>query len=162
MSKIKVRQFDGVGANPGDDARSNARRKIGWLAKQQLTVLLIAPFVLMSFPNYGRGAPADLAGSWSGGGWVSFSSGSREKARCRARYVANSENSYSLSATCATASGSVSQTATLRKAGANSYSGSFHNSQYDVSGTIYVTLQGNSQSVTLSSNSGSASLTLSR
>jgi hypothetical protein len=59
-------------------------------------------------------APAGLAGS-SGGGWVSFSSGSKERARCHAHYSRQSETSYSLSATCATASGKASQTATLHK-----------------------------------------------
>ena len=27
-----------------------------------------------------------LAGSWSGGGWVSFASGNKERARCHAHY----------------------------------------------------------------------------
>jgi hypothetical protein len=107
-------------------------------------------------------AEAGLGGSWSGGGWVDFASGSRERARCRARYTATSATSYSVYATCATPSGSVTQAATLRKAGAYSYVGSFYNSQYNVSGSIRVTLRGNSQSVTLSSQSGSASLSLSR
>ena len=63
----------------------------------------------------------NLAGSWSGGGWVSFASGSKERARCHAHYSRHSETSYTLSAICATASGKASQTATLRKVGANSY-----------------------------------------
>ena len=100
-----------------------------------------------------------LAGSWSGGGVVTFVSGDRERARCQAHYSGGG-NSYSVSATCATQSGSVSQTARLRKVGANSYAGSFFNSQYNVSGSIYVTVHGNSQSVSLRSESGSASLTL--
>jgi hypothetical protein len=65
-----------------------------------------------------------------------------------------------MSATCATPSGSVSQSANLRKVGANSYAGSFYNPQFSVGGRIYVTTHGNSQSVTISSGSGSASLTL--
>ena len=105
---------------------------------------------------------ADLAGSWSGGGWVAFASGTKERARCHAHYSRRSETSYTLSATCATASGKASQTATLHKVGASSYSGSFHNSEYNVSGTIYVVVHGNSQSVRLSGDSGSASLSLSR
>lgn len=104
-----------------------------------------------------------LEGSWSGGGTVSFATGARERARCRARYSRKSETSYTLAATCATASGRADQTATLRKVGKSSYSGSFHNAEYGVSGTIHVTVRGNSQSVRLSSGGGtSGSLRLSR
>jgi hypothetical protein len=107
-------------------------------------------------------APAGLAGSWSGGGWVSFSSGSKERARCQAHYSRQSETSYALSATCATASGRASGTGTLHKVGANSYSGGFQNSEYNISGNIYVVVHGNSQSVRLSGGGASASLSLSR
>lgn len=103
-----------------------------------------------------------LAGSWSGGGWVSFASGSKERARCRAHYSREGGNSYSLSATCATASGKASQHATVYQVAANRFRGSFYNSDYNVSGSIRVVLNGNSQSVTLSGDSGSASLSLSR
>jgi hypothetical protein len=106
--------------------------------------------------------PAGLAGSWSGGGWVSFASGAKEKASCRAHYRRQSDTDYTLRATCATASGKASQTATLHKVGANSYSGGFHNSEYNISGNIYVVVRGNSQSVRLSGAGASASLRLSR
>jgi hypothetical protein len=113
-------------------------------------------------PVTGGARAVSLAGSWSGGGWVSFATGTRERARCRARYSPRSASSYALSATCATASGSVTQDASLRRVGANSYAGSFYNSQYDISGRIQVTVRGDGQSVTISSGSGSASLSLSR
>ncbi len=103
-----------------------------------------------------------LSGSWSGGGWVSFASGTKERARCRARYSRSGGDSYTLSATCATASGKASQTATVYEVSPNRYRGSFHNAEYNVSGTIRVVVHGNSQSVTLSGDSGSASLNLSR
>ena len=106
--------------------------------------------------------PASLAGSWSGGGVVTFASGSRERARCRAHYSQRSSTTYVLNATCATASGRATQTASLRSAGANRYQGSFYNSDYGVSGSISVVVRGSSQSVHLSSSAGSASLQLSR
>jgi hypothetical protein len=65
-----------------------------------------------------------------------------------------------MSGGCATPSGSVFQSARLRKVGANSYAGSFFNSQYNTGGTIHVTVHGNTQSVSLRSSAGSASLTL--
>jgi hypothetical protein len=43
-----------------------------------------------------------LEGAWSGGGQVSFGSGARERARCRARYSRRSNEGYVVSAVCAT------------------------------------------------------------
>jgi hypothetical protein len=110
----------------------------------------------------GKAQPVSLAGSWSGGGVVNFASGATERARCRAHYSQRSSNSYVLNATCATASGRATQTASLRSIGANRYQGSFYNSDYGVSGSISVVVRGNRQSVHLSSSAGSASLQLSR
>jgi hypothetical protein len=125
----------------------------------------------LSTPSQGQTAPAKAApvkeergleGSWSGGGSVSFASGGREQARCRAHYSRRSKTSYALNATCATASGKATQTATLHKIGENKYSGNFHNADYDISGTISVVVNGNSQSVRLTSSSGWAVFRLSR
>jgi hypothetical protein len=103
-----------------------------------------------------------LDGAWSGGGHVRFASGNSEQARCRARYSRMSSNAYTLNATCATASGRASQTATLRHVGGNRYEGVFHNREYDVRGTIHVAVGGNRQTVRLSSDAGSASFELRR
>jgi hypothetical protein len=100
--------------------------------------------VAVAVPLTATGQPAktasvgSLEGSWSGGGTVSFASGSRERARCRAHYRRAGSASYALNATCATASGSASQTATVRRVGENRYSGSFYNSQYSISGMISI------------------------
>jgi len=105
---------------------------------------------------------AGLEGSWSGGGTVRFASGAQEQARCRAHYSRRSQAVYVLRATCATASGRAAQSATLQRVGDNRYSGTFYNSEFDISGRIYVILRGSSQSVRLTSSSGSASFRLSR
>jgi len=135
------------------------RLKACYLAPLLLAVIV---FSTSASSNRSHAAQASLAGSWSGGGWVSFSSGNKERARCHAHYSRQSETSYALSATCATPSGKASQSATLHKVGTNSYSGGFHNDEYNVSGTIYVVVHGNSQSVRLSGSGASASLSLSR
>ncbi|HEY1244765.1 MAG TPA: hypothetical protein VGF29_08025 [Hyphomicrobiaceae bacterium] len=106
--------------------------------------------------------PVTLEGSWRGGGSVAFASGQRERAECRAHYHRASSTSYTVTAICATPSGRATQTATLRHVGGNTYQGRFHNSEYDVSGTIHVTVGGNRQSVRLTSESGSASFELRR
>jgi hypothetical protein len=137
-----------------------------------LALALAATFGIYGLSNssHGQSAPAKAAakeergleGSWSGGGSVSFASGSSEQARCRAYYSRASKNSYRLNATCATASGKAAQVATVHKVGENKYSGNFHNPDYDISGTISVIVNGNSQSVRLTSSSGWAVIRLSR
>jgi hypothetical protein len=124
-----------------------------------LAALIVTPTA--SGPSIAQ--PASLEGSWSGGGVVSFASGASERARCRAHYRRRSPTTYALTATCAnTASGRATQSASVRQVGGNSYQGSFYNNEYNVSGTIHVTVRGNSQNVHLSSGAGSASLHLTR
>jgi hypothetical protein len=124
-------------------------------------ILSIAALPVVGFIGPSEAEPGGLSGSWSGGGWVSFASGSKERARCHARYSGGG-GSYTVSATCATASGKASQTATVYKVGGSSYKGSFVNSEYNVRGSIRVVVRGNSQSVSLSGDGTSAQLNLSR
>jgi hypothetical protein len=105
---------------------------------------------------------ASLEGSWSGGGTVTFASGATEQARCRAHYSRAGTASYTVNATCATASGRAAQTAKVRQVGNNRYSGSFYNSEYSISGVIHIVVHGASQTVQLISSSGSGVLNLSR
>ena len=46
--------------------------------------------------------------------------------------------------------------------GGNTYQGQFRNSEYNVSGTIFVTVSGNRQSVRLTGDAGSAAFELRR
>jgi hypothetical protein len=98
--------------------------------------------------------PSDLAGSWSGGGSVMYTTGAKEKARCRASINRAGGSSYAMSATCATASGKVVQATTLRKTGGSSYSGRYRNADYNVEGTIRVSQSGNSINVTTTTDTG--------
>ena len=80
---------------------------------QHLTLnLLIATTFLVL--GSGNGNATDLQGSWSGGGPVSFASGTKEYAKCRARYTRASNEGYVVNANCATASARAVQTAALR------------------------------------------------
>ena len=124
-------------------------------------MLSLAALPVIGIVGPSEAEPGGLAGSWSGGGWVSFASGSKEKARCHARYTGGGDT-YTLSATCATASGKASQTATVYKVSGSRYRGSFVNSQYNVRGSIRVVVHGKSQSVSLSGDGASAQLNLSR
>ena len=126
---------------------------------------LAALVLIASVPATGLPAKkpsVGLEGSWSGGGTVSFASGSTERARCRAHYSHAGSTGYTLNATCATASGRASQTASVRQVGENKYAGSFYNSEYGVSGRVYVIVHGNTQSVKLTSTVGWATFTFRR
>jgi hypothetical protein len=122
-----------------------------------LTALLVSGHAGSS-----RAESPNLEGSWSGGGSVSFSSGSKEQARCRAHYRRRTSNSYTLRAVCATPSARAEQTATVRRVGSNRFEGSFYNSEYNVSGTIFIVVHGSSQNVRLTSDAGWAHFRLSR
>ncbi len=99
---------------------------------------------------------APLVGSWSGSGSIAFAKGTKESARCRAHFAKTGETSYAMSASCATASAKVDQSAELTRTGANSYVGSFFNQQYNTGGSIRVTVSGLSGSVRLSGEAGNA------
>lgn len=139
---------------------ANAKRRTGALTLLTWVSALGLGLVAAGVPSWAQAA--GLEGSWSGGGTVRFASGAEEQARCRAHYSRRSNAVYVLRATCATASGRAAQSATLQKVGDNRYSGTFYNSEFDISGRIYVILRGSSQSVRLTSSSGSASFRLSR
>jgi hypothetical protein len=109
----------------------------------------------------GAWCASDLSGSWRGGGSVSFISGKAERARCRASFSRISASSYAMNATCATPSGSVTQSATVRGSG-NRFRGSFYNAEWDTSGSIAISVSGRRMSVSVSATKGSASMSLSR
>ena len=100
----------------------------------RITFLSIATGALLLAAPLAANA-ADLAGSWKGGGTVTFSSGASESARCRATFSPSGKSAYDVSATCATQSGTVSQTAFVRGSG-SSYRGTFYNPEFDTSGKI--------------------------
>ena len=131
------------------------------MAKATTTLLLVA-VVMMGGIGDAAAQSASLDGSWSGAGKVTLPSGAVEAARCRVSYSRDSKTSYSASASCATPSVRVNQTASLRQTGTNTFSGSFYNDEYGVSGSIRVVVSGSSQSVSLNGGGASASLRLSR
>ena len=106
--------------------------------------------------------PGGLAGSWRGSGWVTFSSGKKERARCRAQYSPASAKSYTLKASCATSSAKATQRATVTEISKNRYRGSFYNTEYNASGTVRIVLRGRTQSVTLSGDAATATIQMRR
>jgi hypothetical protein len=122
---------------------------------------LIIGALLATYPAKAATA-GELAGSWSGSGNVTLSNGAREKARCRASFVPAGGKTYAMSATCATASAKVSQTAILSQNTDNRFGGTFYNPEFGVTGRIRVILSGNRQTVYLSGSAGHATFNMQR
>ncbi len=123
-------------------------------------VLLALVMPLLSMASVARAA--DISGSWSGGGTVVLASGAKEKARCRASFQPAGGSTFAMSATCATASAKVSQTAILSKYNARRYGGMFHNPEFNVTGKIRISVAGNAMTANLSGSQGRATLSLRR
>ena len=136
------------------------KRQLHWPPVAALALLL--SMIGLAASHEVAAESGSLEGSWRGGGSVAFTSGASERAQCRAQYRRASVNAYTVTATCATPSGRATQTATLRRVGDNTYQGQFRNTEYDVSGTIRVTVSGNRQSVRLTGDTGSAAFELHR
>jgi hypothetical protein len=67
-----------------------------------------------------------------------------------------------MTAICATPSLRVNQTAELLRVSANRFNGDYLNRDFGVSGSIRVTVNGNSLNASLSGGGGSAQLSMSR
>jgi hypothetical protein len=123
--------------------------------------VLLAAFILAASPP-AVGQQATLEGSWRGGGTVILPSGDHERAHCRATFRRSFGNNYGMSAVCATASVRLAQSAKLVRVSAERFTGGFYNSEYNISGTIAITVHGNHLSASLRGDSGTAHFNLSR
>ena len=112
--------------------------------------------------NSAASSAQGLEGSWSGGGHIVLPSGDKERARCRASFRRQGGKSYGMSATCATASTRVQQTAEITHVAGNRYRGEFFNQEYGISGSVRLTVNGNRIEASLSGGGGSAEIALSR
>lgn len=104
---------------------------------------------------------AGIGGFWSGGGTMTLRSGNAENVRCRATFTPVG-NGATMTAICANATARVTQTADLTRVSASRYVGDFVNAEFGISGSIRITLSGNSLNAALSGGGGSASLNLNR
>lgn len=125
-------------------------------------VLLSAGLLVVLTPPEAVGQGASLEGSWSGGGQIVFPSGEKEQARCRANFRRQGGNSFDMSATCATASVKVQQSAEVTRVSGDRYRGEFQNQEYGISGSIRITISGNTLSASLNGGGGSAEFSLRR
>jgi hypothetical protein len=108
---------------------------------RRICVLVIgfvaASFVFTALPANAQSGPfAALAGSWSGGGKISFSDGSADRLRCRATYsVGGGGNQAQLTLRCASDSYNFNLSGSIQAQG-GSVSGSWSESTRGISGTL--------------------------
>ena len=107
-------------------------------------------------------AAQTIIGSWSGGGLIIFPSGEKERARCRATFRNVGGGGVSMNGVCATASVRVSQSASLSRLTSTTYSGEFYNTEYNLSGSIRIRMQGNKLNASLSGGGATAQFVLGR
>jgi len=129
--------------------------------KAHIFAAAAASVTLLAMSGLVHADPGGLEGTWSGGGPVTFASGSKERAKCRATFSASGPKSYRINGTCATQSGKVTQTAEVFQMTSNRYRGNFHNPEFDVNGTISIIVSGRSMTATLTSSSGTGTLNFS-
>ena len=104
-------------------------------------------------------AAASIEGSWIGSGTVSRRA-NVDRVQCRVRYTKSSENDYATSSVCTTEHGRYEISGHVTKIGGNRYQGTVTSG--NETGRVTMVHRGNQQSVTVTSPSGSAKLTLSR
>lgn len=127
------------------------------------TMAAIAAFTLTdaaSSPATAQGAR--IEGTWSGAGRMILSSGNSERVRCRATFRRQASRTFGMVAVCASPSARVAQTASVQQVAPGRYAGRFYNREYDISGTVRVSVRGNRLGAYLSGSGASASLTLTR
>lgn len=105
---------------------------------------------------------ASITGSWQGSGRVTLNGGQIETVRCRVSYEAGSGRTFVISATCAHSNGIFKQTGRVVQINDSTYTGRLYSDDYGVAGDLKIRVSGSRQTVTATSDNGSASLTLSR
>ncbi len=126
----------------------------------RLVLGLLSLLVLMGLAPAAH-ARAAIEGNWSGSGTVHYEGGA-DPVRCRLSFSASTGRTFLLSATCATTSGTFRQDGRVVHVGGNRYTGRMYNPQYQVSGTVTISVTGNRQTVRARGDKGWASLTLRR
>jgi hypothetical protein len=104
-------------------------------------------------------AVTSIEGSWIGSGTVSRGA-NVDRVQCRVRYTKGSEKTYATSSVCTTENGRYEISGHVTNIGGNRYQGTVTSG--NETGRVIMVHSGDRQSVTVTSPSGSAKITLSR
>ena len=124
--------------------------------------LLLAAFVFQGATVTPADAAASISGKWRGNGIATLEKGSQERVRCQVTYGRIAGQNFSLKARCASGAGRLNQVGQLTRVAKGKYVGTVVNQEFSVRARVAVTVQGNRQNVRITSNKGSANLTLQR
>lgn len=122
----------------------------------------VAGLLYTVFASSALAQPASLQGTWIGSGRVVLPSGDVERARCRATFRQETTRTFGMSAICATTSTRITQVARVQRVSTNTFVGQFANREYEISGSIRITLRGDRLSASLSGGGGRGTFNLSR
>jgi len=123
---------------------------------------VLAGFSLAISASVSTASAIGLDGVWIGSGYAQPNAGQRERLQCRVTYSRMNDTIYNVVAICATTAARIRQTGELVMVRPGLFVGDFNNQQYDISGRVRVSLEGNAQSVTFSNEAGQGSLSLRR
>jgi hypothetical protein len=136
-------------------------RRSGAVTKLLAGGALVAALVLSGSTSYAqRGNPfAMMRGSWSGGGTIALSNGTKERIRCRASYVPDGDASLALELRCASDSYKFELQSNVSHNG-GTLSGSWSEATRGAGGSISGTVHGGRIQATASGPTFTAALAL--
>lgn len=122
-------------------------------------IVLLSALLICGSLTVAKAAPASIAGSWSGSGTFGYR-GSVDRVYCRAHFTKTSAKSFAVSSVCTTAKGSYDIAGNVTNTGGGRYRGTVISA--NVRGRVTLFYGGKHMSVTVTSQRGSAQITLSR
>jgi hypothetical protein len=106
-------------------------------------------------------APGGIEGSWSGSGIAKY--GNRtDRVVCRVSFSRYGAQSFKVSSNCTSGNTQYQQSGTVANSGGSAYSGHVFNPQFNERGKVAISQRGSQLAVTVTSDKGTATLTLSR
>ena len=142
----------------GFGKRAGIRARLREVSMRHIVGLLSVMLTCFALTTL-HAAAASIEGSWIGSGTVSRRA-NVDRVQCRVRYTKSSENDYATSSVCTTEHGRYEISGHVTNIGGNRYQGTVTSG--NETGRVTMVHRGNQQSVTVTSPSGSAKLTLSR
>jgi hypothetical protein len=121
--------------------------------------ILIVSLIAMGVALTPALAASSLQGQWRGTGTVTYGD-KKDSVRCRVSFQKLSATAFSVSSQCATETGHYNAAGRVVASGTNRYSGRVEGE--GVTGTVAIVQSGSRLSVTVSSQRGSAKLSLSK
>jgi hypothetical protein len=122
-------------------------------------IILLSSLVTCGLLTVAEAAPASIAGSWAGSGTFAYR-GSVDRVYCRSHFTKTSAKSFAVSSVCTAANGRYEIAGNVTNTGGGRYRGTVLSG--NVRGRVTLFYSGRQMSVTVTSQKGSAQITLAR